>query len=129
MLYPRNAVERYRVWQFFESSEKGKFKQFPPDTTIHVGYKVQRPNRPEIPSTFVSVDSKLNITVDVNLDLFIRFGDLVMKKYDADERGPVLCATHSAYLEGCLPRLLRKYTVCSLDFNGKILDALEATVS
>ena len=121
MFYPRNSVEMNAVLQFFESSEKGKEKTFPPDTTIRVGYKVQRPVQYKN-ATFVSVDKKLNISFAQNPDLFIRYGDPGMKQiYDA-EKGPVLCITQSTYLTylaGCLPRLLQNYTVCFLDFNWK----------
>ena len=104
------------VLRYFSSSENGKWKTFPPDTTIRVGYKVQRPTQYRN-ATFVSVDKKLNITVAQNSDLFIRFGDPVLKLYYHGEKGPVLCTTESTYLSGCLPRLLHNYTVCILDFN------------
>ena len=118
MFYPRNKVEMSAVRLLFQSSEEesNHRNNFLPDTDIHVGYRIQRPNRFRVSPLFVSVDEKMIITLDVNGDLFIRFGSLDIAMLDFDERGPVLCATHLDYLKGCLPRLLRRYTVCSLDF-------------
>ena len=110
-----------RFGNFSNRRKKEKGKQFPRTRLFMRDTKYNVHNRPSISSTFVSVDKKLNITVDVNTDLFIRFGPPEMKFYDVTERVPVLCATHSAYLSGCLPRLLRKYTLCFLDFNWKNL--------
>ena len=117
MFYPRHKEEMAAVRLFFQSSEEESCNNFLPDTDIHVGYRIQRPSRALSSATFVSVDEKMTISWEVNKDLFVRLNNQVKTFFIFEERGPVLCATKLAYLKGCLPRLLRRYTVCSLDFN------------
>ena len=116
MFYPRNKVEMSAVRLFFQSSEEESGNNFLPDTEIHVGYRVRRPIRDIFSPTFVSVDEKKNMTMAENKDLFVRFAEPEMNIFNLGESGPVLCAPNLAYLKSCLPRLLRRYTVCTLDF-------------
>ena len=118
MFYPRKTSELSVVWGFFESFMKHREERLSRGTTLHVGYKIHRPNHSGTSPIFTSVDKKLNITHEANRELFMPHGSDI-DGFVLRAMGPALCANEHVSLESCLPRDLKLYTVCTVDFNAK----------
>ena len=118
MFYPRKTPELSAVWGFFESFRKQLDVRFSQYKTLHVGYKIHRPIRHSSFPIFTSVDRKVNITHEANPELFTPKGSDI-DSFLVTSMGPALCANEHVYLEKCLPRELKLYTVCTVEINSK----------
>ena len=116
MFYPETLSDLPAIWRFFESSVTHRGKYFFQEITLNVGYKVRRPNNQNPFRVFMSVDKKVTLNQMVNPRMFTPYG-LESEGFGEPEKGPVLCMNKYLYLESCLSRSPKIYTVCSADLS------------
>ena len=117
--YPRSKNEISYIFSFYQTfrgwdhrTETKEIKEW----YLHLG--IQRSNQGlfQDEPTFLSTDGKFKFTSN-DLYWFVTF---TYPKIDTPSklRGPVVCITHDEdHLFDCLPRVKRKYTICSIDFS------------
>ena len=119
--YPRSKNEIGYIFNFYKSFRGWAHKTPEALETkewyLHLG--IQRSNQGSFQDkpAFRSTDGKFNFTSH-DFYWFVTFANFRKREL----RGPVVCISNSDdRLFDCLPRIKRKYTICSIDFSQKLV--------
>ena len=118
--YPRFYSEVLYLWQFFRQTqfdpEKGIDLKFFANTTLHVGYVRLKPVV-DPHASFESVDNKRLVASNTHEELF-QFDPVRSSPGVHKFKGPALCISRAKQLTECMPRNLKTFSICSIDFGS-----------
>ena len=114
--YPRSETEVSVLWDFFEESMGYPSLAFYRNITLSIGLKMTKYSK-FFGAWFGSVDGKMNdVSTATHPDWFkTNSVGMSLDRMGPGFRGPGVCVTKAKIVSRCMPRTLKKYSICSSD--------------